>query len=111
MIRDAREADLDAVAEMIDDFVVGHKAETHVRSRAALHEAYFGRADGAEFLHASAISDEVARLYERVAIGSESYECFVSAEAFHQLADLAGKPVREIVRGMPDPALNRVVRR
>lgn len=68
------------------------------------------RRAGAEFVRGGALTEDVAKLYERVAIGSPSYECFVSASAFHALADLAGKPVREIVRGLPDPALNRVAR-
>jgi GNAT superfamily N-acetyltransferase len=42
VVRPAREADLDGIAEMIDDFVVGHPAQTHPRSRARLRDAYFG---------------------------------------------------------------------
>ena len=68
------------------------------------------RRHGAEFLHGGG-SDEVSRLYERSAIGSATRECFLSAEAFQQLADLAGAPVREIVRGLPAPDLNRVAAR
>jgi|KBSSwiStaDraftv2_1062776.scaffolds.fasta_scaffold334885_2 N-acetylglutamate synthase-like GNAT family acetyltransferase len=41
-IRSAREADLDDIDEMIADFVKGHPAESHRRSRAKLREAYFG---------------------------------------------------------------------
>jgi GNAT superfamily N-acetyltransferase len=67
-----------------------------------------GRRDGAEFLRAGAYSDDVAKLYERCAIGGQSYECHVSAEAFHVLADLGGKPVREIVRGLPAKELGKV---
>lgn len=65
------------------------------------------RRHGAEFLHGGG-SDEVSRLYERSAIGSTTRECYLSAEAFQQLADLAGAPVREIVRRLPTPDLNRV---
>lgn len=67
-----------------------------------------GRREGAAFLHAGAISDDIARLYARVAIGGPSYECFVSGEAFHVFADLAGRPVREIVRGLPTPEVSRI---
>jgi GNAT superfamily N-acetyltransferase len=63
------------------------------------------RSDG-EFLHA-AYDTHLAPLYERVAIGSSSRECYLSAAAFHAVADLAGRPPREIVRGLPAPALNR----
>lgn len=67
-----------------------------------------GRREGAEFLRAGAYTDDVARLYERCAIGGPSWECHVSAEAFHVLADLGGKPVREIVRGLPAKELGKV---
>jgi GNAT superfamily N-acetyltransferase len=43
-IRRAREADLDALFEMIEDFVSTHKAHSHPRSRDRLREAYFGAA-------------------------------------------------------------------
>ncbi|HEY4239604.1 MAG TPA: GNAT family N-acetyltransferase [Kofleriaceae bacterium] len=66
-----------------------------------------GRASGAAFLRAGAYTPAAERLYERVALGSPSYECFVSAEAFQHLADLAGQPARSIVRNLPSPALSR----
>jgi hypothetical protein len=49
-VRDAHEADLDDIEQMIDDFVHGHPAEHHPRSRAALRSAYFGDAPVAHFL-------------------------------------------------------------
>jgi len=170
-IRDARESDLPAIAEMIGDFVKGHRAEHHPRSAENLRAAYFGEApvanllvatregqpvgmvqwakfydafwsmfgvqgewlyvrpdargvaiaaaliaelcararrDGAEFLRGGALTDDVARLYERCAIGAPSFECHVSGEAFQVLADLGGRPVREIVRGLPNRELGRV---
>jgi len=169
-IRSAREADLDDIEEMIDDFVKGHPAENHSRSRTKLREAYFGAAPlarllvatrgervigmgqwaliydvfwgmyganvewlyvrpqhrrtgvvaaivaeigtqvrdaGGEFLHGGGNRDAES-LYERVAMGWKAHECYVSAEAFHALADLAGLTPREIVRRLPDPALNKV---
>jgi GNAT superfamily N-acetyltransferase len=42
VVRSARVADLDGIEEMINDFAMGHPAATHPRSRARLHEAYFG---------------------------------------------------------------------
>lgn len=174
LVRDARETDLPAVAEMIDDFVKGHRAEHHPRSLERLRAAYIGetrvanllvatrdecvigmvqwslfydqfwamlgvhgewlyvrpearglgiaaalvaevcaqgRRGGAEFLHGGAINDAVAQLYERYAIGGPAYECHVSADAFQVFADLAGKPVREIVLGLPDRELGRVPQR
>lgn len=48
-------------------------------------------------------------LYERAAMpGGSSTDVFLSAEAFQRLADLAGRPCREIVRRLPDPSLNTV---
>ena len=40
--RSARETDLDAIEEMVTDFVKGHPAENWPRSRLALRDAYFG---------------------------------------------------------------------
>lgn len=65
------------------------------------------RLDGGELLHGGADVPDAAALYERVAIGSAGQSCYISAEAFHALADLAGLPLREIVRRLPDPVLNR----
>lgn len=172
-LRPARESDLDDLAEMIEDFVKGHPAATHARSRAKLREAYFGaapvarllvatrgervigmgqwnlmydmfwsafganvewlyvrpehrrsgmvaaivaeiaaqtRAAGGEFLHGGG-SRESESLYERVAMGWKAHECYVSAEAFQAVADLAGLVPRQIVRHLPDPGLNKVAAR
>jgi GNAT superfamily N-acetyltransferase len=172
-VRLACEKDLDDVENMITDFVKGHPAETHMRSRSALREAYFGdvpvanllvavkhgrivgmgqwtriydmfwsmygadiewlyvrpeyrgrgvvvaivaeicaqvRRAGGEFLRGGGDGD-AQRLYERVAIGSSSHDCHLSAEAFQVFADLAGLTPREIVRRLPSLALNRVPRR
>jgi hypothetical protein len=173
VIRSARETDLNDIEEMVNDFVKGHPAETHSRSRSKLREAYFGVAPVArllvatrrervigmgqwtliydmfwsayggnvewlyvrpehrgsgvvaaivaeisaqvrdargEFLHGGGSRDAEA-LYERVAMGWKAHECYVSAEAFHALADLAGLLPRDIVRRLPDPGLNKVAAR
>lgn len=65
-----------------------------------------GRRAGAQFLHGGG-GEGPQKLYERVAIGMESRECFVSAKAFQVLAGLEGLPVREIVRRLPAPELSR----
>lgn len=65
------------------------------------------RLGGGELLHGGSEVDVVSSLYERVAIGSAGRSCYVSAEAFHAFADLAGLPPREIVRRLPHPDLNR----
>ena len=69
------------------------------------------RLDGGELLHGGSEADVITKLYERVAIGSPGRSCHVCAEAFHAFADLAGLAPREIVRRLPDPALNRVAPR
>ena len=172
-VRSARETDLDDIEHMLSDFVKGHPAETHSRSRSKLREAYFGTAPvarllvatrgervigmgqwtliydmfwsayggnvewlyvrpehrgsgvaaaivaeissqvrraGGEFLHGGG-GRQVEALYERVAMGWKAHECYVSAEAFQALADLAGLAPREIVRRLPDPGLNKVAPR
>lgn len=53
VVRAAREADLDGIAEMIDDFVIGHPAQTHPRSRDKLREAYFGESPVANLVIAA----------------------------------------------------------
>lgn len=53
VVRAAREADLDGIAEMIDDFVIGHPAQNHPRSRTKLREAYFGDAPVANLVVAT----------------------------------------------------------
>ena len=158
---------------MLNDFVKGHPAETHSRSRSKLREAYLGAAPvarllvathgdrvigmgkwtliydmfwsayggnvgwlyvrperrgsgvvavivaeisaqvrnaGGEFLHGGGNHD-VEALYERVAMGWRAHECYVSAEAFQALADLAGLAPRDIIRRLPDPGLNKVAAR
>jgi GNAT superfamily N-acetyltransferase len=52
-VRLARETDLDDVEEMVNDFVKGHPAEKHPRSRSALRAAYFGNAPVASLVVAT----------------------------------------------------------
>jgi GNAT superfamily N-acetyltransferase len=167
-VRPANEADLDALAQLIDEFVRGHPAERHPRPLEKLRAALFGehavahaviatvrgravgmaqwwlvydvfwamhgvraewlyvrhdmrgigiaaaliaevcargRDAGAEYLHGGG-NDEVSRFYERIAVGSPTRECYLSAQAFQVVADLAGSPVREIVRRLPSREQN-----
>ncbi len=65
------------------------------------------RASGGEFLYGSG-NAETTPLYERVMVaGGQSTDCHLSGEAFAVMADLAGRPVRDMVRNLPAPALNR----
>jgi GNAT superfamily N-acetyltransferase len=68
------------------------------------------RQAGGEFLRGGG-TDEVSRLYERVAIGGPTRECHLSGEAFQVFADLAGTSPREVVRGLPSRELNKVAAR
>lgn len=162
VVRPAVDDDLEAISEMLADFVRGHPAEHHPRPREALRAAYLGahpvarlfvavRADRVigmgqwsrifemfwamhggrpEYLYVrpearglgvaaaiiaaicddvrraggaylwAAYADDVAPLYERFAIASDARECHLSGEAFQRFADLAGQPVRTIVRNL-----------
>ena len=64
------------------------------------------RRAGAQFLHGGG-GEGPQRLYERVAIGMLSRECFLSGKGFQVMAGLEGLPVREIVRRLPAPELSR----
>lgn len=65
------------------------------------------RRSGGELIYGG-YGEALAPLYERVVEGWANRECALSAEAFQVLADLAGRPPKDIVRGIPAPALNRV---
>ena len=52
-VRLALETDLDDIEEMVNDFVKGHPAENHPRSRATLRAAYFGDAPVARLVVAT----------------------------------------------------------
>jgi len=53
IVRRAREADLDDLEDMVNDFVKGHPAERHSRSRSSLRNAYFGAAPVANLVVAA----------------------------------------------------------
>jgi GNAT superfamily N-acetyltransferase len=62
--------------------------------------------EGGVFLKGGAVDNEaVKHFYARIAMGMP--ECYVSGRAFRHLADLSGKPLREIVRNLPEPVWNR----
>jgi GNAT superfamily N-acetyltransferase len=64
------------------------------------------REGGGQYLRACYEGDDLARFYERIAIGRPQRECYLSAAAFERLADLAGHPPRLAVRHLPDKELN-----
>jgi N-acetylglutamate synthase-like GNAT family acetyltransferase len=63
------------------------------------------RKEGGQFLQTS-YDPDLAKLYERVGVGRAERACHVSALAFETLADAAGEPARDIVRNLPDKAVN-----
>lgn len=48
----------------------------------------------------------VGRFYERIAVAHDSAECHCAGRAFRELAGLAARPPREIVRQLPPKAWN-----
>lgn len=64
------------------------------------------RNEGGCFLRGT-YTDEVAHLYERVAVGHSQRECHLSAAAFQTVANLAGSGPRELVRALPAMQSNR----
>jgi GNAT superfamily N-acetyltransferase len=69
------------------------------------------RASGAQFLYGQG-TEHTKSLYKRSALpGPPSCDFHLGNEAFERLADLSGRPPREIVRALPEPSLNRVERR
>jgi GNAT superfamily N-acetyltransferase len=57
-------------------------------------------AAGANFLKGGG-GEGPSKLYERVAIGMTDRACHLSGKAFQRFAELAGLPVRDIVRRLP----------
>jgi len=53
IVRTATEADLDDVADMVQNFATGHPAESHPRPMSRLREAYFGSSAIAQLLVAT----------------------------------------------------------
>jgi len=65
------------------------------------------RAEGGAFLRGGAYDRQSTRkFYGRIAVIAPSGETHLSGRAFRHLADLAGKPVREMVRDLPLVAWN-----
>jgi N-acetylglutamate synthase-like GNAT family acetyltransferase len=57
-------------------------------------------------------NETTAQLLEKISFGNGPSSFFhLSGEAFHRLADLSGKPAREIVANIPDKELNKVARK
>lgn len=161
-IRAARPDDLDEICDLLDLFTVDHPSARHPRSRATLHDAYFGtraivnlvvaeegprligmagwhptfdsfwamrggsadglyvrreargrgiavallaqvcadvRAWGGAYLQGT-YGEQVAPFYERVVKSWRVRETYLSAPTFDRIADLAGRPVRDMARAL-----------
>ena len=64
--------------------------------------------EGATYLqgHAFDRASPIGRFYERIAVAFDSAECHCSGRAFRRLAELDGRPRREIVRRLPPKSWN-----
>ncbi|ASC70992.1 hypothetical protein XM38_019410 [Halomicronema hongdechloris C2206] len=61
---------------------------------------------GWAYMRGQALSGPAARLYGRVGVRFGTNEYNVSGQALRQLASLAGKSGRDILRGLPTQAMN-----
>lgn len=62
---------------------------------------------GGAYLKGGAVDNPVVRrLYRKIAMCLPGGESYVSGRAFRRLAELSGKSLREIVKGLPDTAWN-----
>jgi hypothetical protein len=64
-------------------------------------------ADGGTFLKGGPVENAaVKRLYARSAVCNPGMDCTLSGRAFRRIAELSGKPAREIARSVPDVSWN-----
>jgi len=61
---------------------------------------------GGEFLRGGGDEPHITQLYNRATKGALASVHYVGGKAFVELADLAGKSLRDIVRGLPAPEIN-----
>ena len=95
-------------AEVIDFYVIpgqrGLGAAVHLLAWVAKEAS----CRGASFLKGGAVENPVIRrLYEKVALLQSGGEAHLSGRAFRQMASLSGKPLREMVKGLPRPEWGR----
>ncbi|MGJ3245836.1 MAG: N-acetyltransferase family protein [Elainellaceae cyanobacterium] len=61
---------------------------------------------GWSYMRGQALSGQASRLYDKVAVRFGANEYNISGQALRELATLAGKPIRDIVRGLPKKEMN-----
>lgn len=93
--------------EVIDLFVCPSHRGRGVAMLLLVEVAGNVRKRGGTYLKGGAVNNpSVRRLYRRCAMCLPGGECYISGRAFRRLAELAGRSVREVVSGLPEPAWN-----
>lgn len=93
-------------AELLDIYV---KRETRGGTFAPflLHETVAAVAkDGGQFLKGQGVSAQGDRLYDRLAVTFPGTGFILGGRAFRELAQLHGRPLREIIRALPTREAN-----
>ena len=94
-------------AELMDMYVAPSLRGLGVALQLVAAVAATSRTRGGTYVRGLTTGDpNTRRTYERLAIAFDADNCIVGGRAFRVLADLAGKPARSIVRGLPDKAAN-----
>ncbi|HBE36614.1 MAG TPA: hypothetical protein DD990_36335, partial [Cyanobacteria bacterium UBA11368] len=88
--------------EVIDLFVCREHRGRGVAIKLLVAVANEIQKRGGVYIKGQAVDGSAERLYQRCAWCFTAPECFVSGRAFRRLAELSGKGVREIVRGLPE---------
>lgn len=92
--------------EVLDLYVVPAMRSRGVALALACALAADGMDRGAVYMKGTALEGGAGlRLYSRFAV-CDAGGCIVGGRAFRRLAELAGRPVREIARSLPDRAWN-----
>jgi len=111
LVRPAAEDDLEAIADMLEDFVRGHPAHDHTRSIPRLREAYFGSSPVARLLVAThdggvvgmaqwtrvydmfwaMYGGSIEWLYVRPAVRGLGIAAAIAAEACRHIRDAGGE--------------------
>lgn len=92
--------------EVIDLFVCLEHRSRGVTINLLIAVANEIQKSGGVYLKGQAANGTAERLYQRCAWCFTAAECLVSGRAFRRLAELSGKGLREIVRGLPEQSWN-----
>jgi GNAT superfamily N-acetyltransferase len=92
--------------EVIDLFVCREHRGRGVAMNLLIAVANEIEKSGGVYIKGQPVNGIAERLYQRCARCFPAAECFVSGRAFRRLAELSGKGLREIVRGLPEQSWN-----